>query len=281
MENKMSKNFADKLQSMMPKDTESVIQTSLATGELDEELKGGVADDITLEELASKHDVSISHIVNQLSKGIRVELEHTDRALDALDIAIDHIFEDPNYYTKLAKIETKESRSAKDKFKEDLKTDTDFLEFKKSSKSKDEWGNEFSYGVPNAAQGDDFITKKKYSRVGKDEGEIKKFEAKEATSSSSSGSYESPSFLAKSTSKKDWRGASKTQIPGGKFVSIKKKCNKFPYCNQGDIKALNLYENESVKTAIQNISKKYGINESVIKSIIQHEYENILSKQRK
>ena len=281
MENKMSKNFADKLQSMMPKDTESVIQTSLATGELDEELKGGVADDITLEELASKHDVSISHIVNQLSKGIRVELEHTDRALDALDIAIDHIFEDPNYYTKLAKIETKESRSAKDKFKEDLKTDTDFLEFKKSSKSKDEWGNEFSYGVPNAAHGDDFITKKKYSRVGKDEGEIKKFEAKEATSSSSSGSYESPSFLAKSTSKKDWRGASKTQIPGGKFVSIKKKCNKFPYCNQGDIKALNLYENESVKTAIQNISKKYGINESVIKSIIQHEYENILSKQRK
>ena len=71
MENKMSKNFADKLQSMMPKDTESVIQTSLATGELDEELKGGVADDITLEELASKHDVSVSHIVNQLSKGIK------------------------------------------------------------------------------------------------------------------------------------------------------------------------------------------------------------------
>lgn len=210
MENKMSKNFADKLTALMPKDTESLIQTSLAVGDIDEEMEGGVGDDITLEGLANRHGVTISHIVNQLSKGIRVEMEHTERALDALDIAIDHIFEDPNYYTKLKKMETKE-----------------------------------------------------------------------ATSSSSSGSYESPSFLAKSTSKKDWRGASKTQIPGGKFVSIKKKCNRFPYCNQGDINALNLYENPSVRKAISNISKKYGITENVIKSIIQHEYENIQSKDKK
>lgn len=284
MENKLSKNFMDKLQNQMPKDSESIIQTSMASSELDEEIKGGVGDDVTLEDLSEKHGVSISHIVNQISKGIRVEMEHTERALDALDIAIDHIFEDPNYYTKLSKMETKESNLAKDQFKIDLQSDPDYKEFKKNARRvDDETGEQYSFGVPNVSLGDDFINKlKKYARMSKlGDDDITKMETKEATSSSSSGSYESPSFLAKSTSKKDWRGASKTQIPGGKFVSIKKKCNKFPYCNQGDIKSLNLYENPSVNEAIKNISTKYGVSENVIKAIIQHEYENIQSKDKK
>jgi len=110
------------------------------------------------------------------------------------------------------------------------------------------------------------------------EGEIKKVEATEATGSGSSGSYETTSAWAKSTSKKDWGGKRKTQIPGGKFVQVKKKCKKFPYCNQGDIKALKIFENEKVKTAIQNISKRHNISENVIKTIIAYEYENTYSK---
>jgi hypothetical protein len=109
-----------------------------------------------------------------------------------------------------------------------------------------------------------------------DEGDIKKVETKEATGSGSSGSYETPAAWAKSPSKKDWRGASKTQIPGGKFVQVKKKCKKFPYCNQGDIKSLKLYENDMVKQAIQNISEKHNISENVIKTIISYEYEKML-----
>jgi hypothetical protein len=76
-------------------------------------------------------------------------------------------------------------------------------------------------------------------------------------------------------SKKHWRGASKPQIPGGKFVQVKKKCKKFPYCNQGDIKALKIFENETVKKVITNISKKHNISENVIKTIISYEYEKI------
>ena len=87
-------------------------------------------------------------------------------------------------------------------------------------------------------------------------GKPKKVEATESTGTGSSGSYETPAAWAKSTKKKDWRGKSKTQIPGGKFVTIKKKCKKFPYCNQGDIKALKLYENETVKKVIKKISLK-------------------------
>jgi hypothetical protein len=110
------------------------------------------------------------------------------------------------------------------------------------------------------------------------ESNIKKVEATESTGSGSSGSYETNSAWAKSTNKKDWRGKSKTQIPGGKFVQVKKKCKKFPYCNQGDIKNLKIFENEKIRTAIENISKKHNISENVIKTIIAYEYENTLSK---
>jgi len=40
----------------------------------------------------------------ELSRGIEVELEHTDDVHIALEIALDHLEEDPHYYTKLAKI---------------------------------------------------------------------------------------------------------------------------------------------------------------------------------
>lgn len=104
--------------------------------------------------------------------------------------------------------------------------------------------------------------------------EPKKVEATEATTGV--GAYSTPAMWAKSTNKKDWRGKSKTQIPGGSFVSIKKKCKTFPYCNQGDIKALDIYENKSLKEAIKNVSEKFDISENVIKSILQYEIERKL-----
>jgi len=114
----------------------------------------------------------------------------------------------------------------------------------------------------------------KATRLDKD---TKKVEATEATGASSAGQYSTTAAWAKSTNKKDWMGKSKTQIPGGKFVQVKKKCKKFPYCNQGDIKALKLYENETVKKAIKNISEKHNVSENVIKSIISYEYEKLKS----
>jgi hypothetical protein len=106
----------------------------------------------------------------------------------------------------------------------------------------------------------------------------KKVEATESTGAASAGGYVTPAAWAKSTKKKDWRGKSKTQIPGGKFVTVKKKCKSFPYCNQGDIKALKIYENEVVKRVIKKISSEHNINENVIKAIIQYEIENYKNK---
>lgn len=67
----------------------------------------GLAKGKTLEDLAKKHNVSIDTLSNQLKRGIKVEHEHTGDAETAKKIAMDHIFEDPEYYTKLAKVEEK------------------------------------------------------------------------------------------------------------------------------------------------------------------------------
>lgn len=108
--------------------------------------------------------------------------------------------------------------------------------------------------------------------------DIKKVEATEATGSGSSGSYVTPAAWAKSMNKKDWRGKSKTQIPGGKFVQVKNKCKKFPYCNQGDIKALKLTnENKDLVEVIKKVSRNQGINEDMIKNIIFYEYQKYKS----
>lgn len=164
----------------------------------EEKLKGGVSDKKTLEDVAKKHTVELEKLKQELDKGVKVEMEHTNDKDKAEEIAMDHLFEDPNYYVKLNKIE-----------------------------------------------------------------------ATEATSSSSSGSYESPFFLAKN--KKNWRGGAKPQIPGGKFVEVKKKCKTFPYCNQGDINALNIFEKEYIKEAIDRVHKQTGVEKYVIKNLILQE----------
>jgi hypothetical protein len=60
----------------------------------------------TPEQLAKKHGVSIELLRKQLVRGIEVESEHTTDKAIAREIALDHLGEDPNYYSKLKKIES-------------------------------------------------------------------------------------------------------------------------------------------------------------------------------
>ena len=107
------------------------------------------------------------------------------------------------------------------------------------------------------------------------EEQVEKVEATEATGSGSVGGYSTPAMWAKSTKKKDWGPSRKTQIPGGGFVKVKKKCTKFPYCNQGDINALKITKSESMETAIKNVSKKMKISEDRIKKILEQEMKKL------
>jgi hypothetical protein len=53
--------------------------------------------------LSKKYGVTVSEIKKQLSKGIKVEHEHTKNKLVAEKIALDHLNEDLKYYNKLKK----------------------------------------------------------------------------------------------------------------------------------------------------------------------------------
>jgi|TARA_R110000803_G_scaffold22162_5_gene55280 hypothetical protein len=104
----------------------------------------------------------------------------------------------------------------------------------------------------------------------------KKEEFDEATTSASAGQYVTPQMWAKD--EKNWRGKAKTQWPGGKFVKIKDKCKTFPYCNQGDINALDLTENNKIKNAIIEVSKKTGKDKSYIKELVKKDLEEIIRR---
>ena len=59
----------------------------------------------SVEEIAKKHKVSPSIIQKQLEMGMKVEHVHTTDNDAAMDIALQHLDEIPNYYSKLKKVE--------------------------------------------------------------------------------------------------------------------------------------------------------------------------------
>ena len=134
-------------------------------------------------------------------------------------------------------------------------------------------GSSGAYVGPVFGGDDEFWERSRSETPKLKESDVEKVEAKEATTTGSSGGYETPAMWAKSTKKKDWGPSRKTQYKGGSFVKIKKKCTTFPYCNQGDITNLKLSKNESVKDAIKNVANKLNIDESVIITILEHEYQ--------
>lgn len=76
-------------------------------------LEGGLADNKSLIQIAKKHnaknyyqiDDMVKSLKKQLEMGMKVETEHTDDEDKAKEIAFDHLWEDPKYYSKLSKIE--------------------------------------------------------------------------------------------------------------------------------------------------------------------------------
>ena len=60
-----------------------------------DKLPGGLGDQLTPADVDPQ----------QLEQGIKIEREHTDDPELAKEIALDHLAEDPQYYTKLKEIE--------------------------------------------------------------------------------------------------------------------------------------------------------------------------------
>jgi hypothetical protein len=68
-------------------------------------IPGGLANGMTLNDIAKHHNISPQTLKNEFIKGYAIEREHTTDINIAKEIALDHLYEDPNYYSKLSKIE--------------------------------------------------------------------------------------------------------------------------------------------------------------------------------
>ncbi len=198
-----------------PSQNEQPDETKPMGGDVTEsEIEGGKSDGMSLMDLAKKHKISLDKIKSQLQRGIEVEMEHTKSKSIAKEIAMDHIFEDPEYYVKLKKIEATEATTS---------------------------ASVGQYDVP-------FPSKKRKDPL----------------------AIDGPKSIYNSRAVKD-KSFPKLGGPGSKFVKIKEKCNKFPYCNQGDINALEIFENKTINTVVENVSKKTNIPSYVIKNILAKE----------
>lgn len=60
------------------------------------------------EQIAKHHGVSTKQILQQLEMGIEVEKEHVADDATAREIALDHLLELPDYYSRLKKMEENE-----------------------------------------------------------------------------------------------------------------------------------------------------------------------------
>jgi hypothetical protein len=77
----------------------------------------------TVEAIATKHRLEVSFIEKQLKMGIPIEHEHTKNKTLATNIALQHLEEIPDYYTRLKKMETSAKKEHK-KFKDVKETVT-------------------------------------------------------------------------------------------------------------------------------------------------------------
>ena len=101
----------------------------------------------TVEQIAKKHRLDVSFIQRQLDMGEPIEHEHTKDHELAMDIALQHLDEIPDYYTRLKKMEAdakKHHKKFKDVTEEGLR---DWFGKSKSKDGKSGWVNVVTGGT--------------------------------------------------------------------------------------------------------------------------------------
>jgi hypothetical protein len=82
-------------------------------------IPGGLSQFATIGDLAQMHKISVDEIIRQIIKGTKVESEHTTDLDIAMEIAFDHVYEDPKYYDKLSSIEEMADMRSVEKYADD------------------------------------------------------------------------------------------------------------------------------------------------------------------
>jgi len=103
----------------------------------------------TVEQIAKKHRMDVSDIQKQLDMGAPIEHEHTNNQKLAVEIALQHLDEIPDYYTRLKKMEADAKKHHK-KFK-DVKINEeglrDWFGKSRSKEGKPGWVNAVTGGT--------------------------------------------------------------------------------------------------------------------------------------
>ena len=93
----------------------------------------------TVQQIAKKHRVDVSFIQKQLDMGEPIEHEHTKDHDLARDIALQHLGEIPDYYTRLKKMEASAKKDVKEETKSGDQGLHDWFNKSKSSDGKKGW----------------------------------------------------------------------------------------------------------------------------------------------
>jgi beta-glucosidase-like glycosyl hydrolase len=251
---------------------------------MENKLKGGKSDGMSIEDIAKKHKMDVDLLKIQLQNGIDIEKEHTNDKEIAEEIAKDHLFEFPDYYTRLKKMEkeVKKKKEPKESMGADasgsyeapfsgtiLKKDIHKLH---NFKTKQQDVDEMDAGVSAGAMFDGPIGHGKVSPMDK---------KNKPTDPLKIDNPRTASITAAPTKnmaamKKDFP---RFGGPEGKYVEIDKRCKTYPYCNQGDdnqIKlredyAIKFYESKDVQKSIQDSAEKYGLPIKIVQKMVLNE----------
>lgn len=231
-----------------------------------EKLNGGKADGLSTSDIAKKTKSTVPTIKKVLKQGVKVEKEHTNDNKIAKEIAKDHTVESPKYYKELAKMEKK-------------------IEAKECTDASS------SGAIEKPMDGMPIIKRPKINTIHNFSTSAKQEEIDEVTDSSvsASGAYDAP-FPGSGADKlgiggedsiKNCKAVKKKNFPklggpGGIFIKIKDKCKKFPYCNQGDINAI-----EILKESIEETAKKYKLPKSEVENLVINEINKIFIRDGK
>ena len=130
-----------------------------------EYIAGGKAEGMTLEDIAKSHGVDIKLINDQISMGVKIEVEHSDDVNIQTEIAKDHLIESPFYYSYLEEMEEELEENLEEDIKRGMTEEeaeektpkkkasvADVIEFLKKNpnpKDKDvhEWAEENGYDI--------------------------------------------------------------------------------------------------------------------------------------
>ena len=165
-------------------------------GEMNEsnKLEGGLADNKSLVQIAKKHnaknyyhiDDMVKSLKKQVSMGLSVEMEHTDDKEKANEIVMDHLWEDPKYYTKLSKIE-----ESNDSHEHDDDMVVGVAEILRQIKDTSNRKEVFNNMVDKFGKEDVQFSKEEFSKMSGIKSGKKDIDE---TDSGSSGSFEGPAF---------------------------------------------------------------------------------------